>query len=71
MYQGLLLAARSPAPTIGMLESQGLETITATLTIRDWATLGGSSGPLLVPEPHSAALLGLGLIALAWRRRRA
>lgn len=35
----------------------------------DWATLGGSTSPILVPEPQTGTLLGLGLLALAgWRR---
>jgi hypothetical protein len=34
-----------------------------------WALLGGSAGPIVVPEPHTGALLACGLLALAWRRR--
>lgn len=34
-----------------------------------WAALGGSAGPVVVPEPQSGALLAFGIVALAWRRR--
>ena len=34
-----------------------------------WAALGGSTPPIVVPEQRTGALLGFGLLALAWRGR--
>ena len=42
----------------------------AKYLILDNVTLANPAGPASVPEPESLAMLGLGLAALAWSRRR-
>lgn len=42
----------------------------AQFLILDNVTLANPAGPASVPEPESLAMLGLGLAALAWSRRR-